>query len=74
MRADSLAFLKQLLDTPGPSAFEAAPARVWRAEAQQLTDTVDVDVTGNSWATLNPGAKRKPMRWESFVNASLTRR
>ncbi len=52
MRPESLAFLKQLLDTPGPSAFESAPARVWRTEAARLTDTVGVDVTGNSWATL----------------------
>ena len=36
MTPESLAFLKSLLDTPGPSAFEAAPARVWRAEAQRF--------------------------------------
>jgi putative aminopeptidase FrvX len=54
MRPESLSFLKRLLDTPGPSAFEAAPARIWREEAGRLADTVDVDVNGNSWATLNP--------------------
>ena len=36
----SLAFLKSLLDTPGPSSFEAAPARVWRAEAERFADAV----------------------------------
>ena len=53
MRPESLDFLKRLLDTPGPSAFESAPARVWRAEAKAITDEVDVDVTGNCWARLN---------------------
>src|SRR5918912_3338844 len=49
----SLAFLKRLLDTPGPSGFEAAPARLCREEAQRFAD-VRGDVTGNSMATANP--------------------
>ncbi len=61
MRAESLTFLKRLLDTPGPSAFEAAPARVWRAEAERVADEVHVDVTGNSWATLHPDGRPKLM-------------
>ncbi|MEO8226575.1 MAG: M42 family metallopeptidase [Gemmatimonadota bacterium] len=57
MTPDALAFLRRLLDTPGPSSFEAAPARVWRAEAERITDDVQVDVNGNSWATFNaPGS------------------
>jgi putative aminopeptidase FrvX len=35
----SLEFLKKLLDTPGPSGFEAAAARVWREEAQRTSPT-----------------------------------
>ena len=58
MRPQSLAFLKRLLDTPGPSAFESAPARVWRDEANTIAGTVDVDITGNSWAALGGGAPR----------------
>jgi len=50
----SLAFLKRLLDTPGPSGFEAAPARVWRAEAATFA-TVRADVVGNSLATVDGG-------------------
>jgi putative aminopeptidase FrvX len=50
---ESLRFLKLLLDTPGPSSFEAAPARVWRAEADSFADNVEADVAGNSFATLN---------------------
>src|SRR5438105_4408405 len=54
VNADSLTFLKRLLDTPAPSGFEAPAARVWREEAARFADVVDVDVSGNSWATLNP--------------------
>jgi putative aminopeptidase FrvX len=50
---ESLGFLKRLLDTPGPSSFEAAPARVWRAEAQGFADAVEADVAGNSFAQLD---------------------
>lgn len=61
MEGRSLAFLKSLLDTPGPSGFETAPARVWRAEAQQFADDVTADVGGNSLATLNPGGTPRLM-------------
>ena len=48
-------FLKKLLASPGPSSFEVAPSRLWRAEAARLTPQVDADVAGNSYATL-PGS------------------
>ena len=55
MIADSaLAFLKQLLDAPGPSGFESAPARLWRAQAQGFAE-VSSDALGNSFAVVNPG-------------------
>ena len=47
------AFLKKLLDTPGPSGFESAPAKVWREEAGKFA-TVRADVAGNSIAEVNP--------------------
>jgi putative aminopeptidase FrvX len=50
---DSLAFLKRLLDTPGPSSFEAAAGRVWRSEAEKFADAVQADVAGNSFARLD---------------------
>ena len=50
----SLAFLKRLLDTPGPSGFETAPARVWRDEAKSFGAEITSDVSGNSMATINP--------------------
>ncbi len=61
MQERSLAFLKQLLDTPGPSGFETAPARIWRAEAETFADRVEVDVAGNSLATLGGGAEPRVM-------------
>ena len=50
----NLQFLKQLLDTPGPSGFEAAPARLWREEAKRFATDVRADVAGNSIAVVNP--------------------
>src|SRR5688572_11972328 len=49
LRDESLAFLRKLLDTPGPSGYETAPARVWREEAGRFS-TVRGDVHGNSIA------------------------
>ncbi|HEX2218572.1 MAG TPA: M20/M25/M40 family metallo-hydrolase [Gemmatimonadales bacterium] len=61
MTPESLAFLRSLLDTPGPSSFETAPARVWRREAESFADEVRADVGGNSYATLNPGGRPRVM-------------
>jgi putative aminopeptidase FrvX len=61
MTPESLAFLKSLLDIPGPSSFEAAPARVWRKEAESFADEVRADVGGNSYATVNPGGRPRVM-------------
>ena len=47
----AIAFLKRLLDTPGPSGFEAAAAKVWREEAAPFA-AVHGDVLGNSLATV----------------------
>jgi endoglucanase len=58
MQSSSYEFLKRLLDAPGPSGFETAAARVWRAEAEGFADSVDVDVSGNSAAVLRGGKPR----------------
>jgi len=50
----SLAFLKRLLDTPGPSGFEGPAARVWREEASTFANVVTSDIAGNSLAEVNP--------------------
>jgi putative aminopeptidase FrvX len=61
MTPESLTFLKTLLDTPGPSAFETAPARVWRTEAERFAGSVRADVAGNSFATLNGDGRPRVM-------------
>ena len=61
MDPHSLQFLKQLLDSPGPSSYETLPARAWRAAAQGFADRVEPDVSGNSFATLNPQAAPRLM-------------
>lgn len=59
IRPTSFAFLERLLDTPAPSGFEIAAARVWRSEAEGIADEVAGDVSGNSTAVLNAdGAPR----------------
>jgi endoglucanase len=61
MTTTTHAFLKRLLDTPGPSGFEAAPARVWREEVQAFADEVRADVNGNSIAAVQPGGTPRLM-------------
>ncbi len=56
----SLDFLKRLLDAPGPSGFERAPARLWREEAGTIA-AVETDVAGNSVARLNAAGKPRVM-------------
>ena len=54
-------FLERLLNAPGPSGFEVRPARVWREEAEGFADRVWTDVTGNSFAAVNPEGKPRVM-------------
>ena len=52
METRAFDFLRNLLDAPGPSGFERAPSRIWRAEAESFADEVTLDVIGNSYARL----------------------
>src|SRR5690349_9540212 len=54
LNPSSIAFLKRLLDTPGPSGYEAAAGRIWREEAARFTKHVSTDVAGNCMAEVNP--------------------
>jgi len=56
-----ISFLETLLDAAGPSGFEVRAARAWRAEAETFADDVHVDVTGNSFAVVNPGGSPRVM-------------
>src|SRR2546423_5068521 len=57
----TVGFRMQLLDTPGPSGFERAPARVWRDEVATFADNVRADVHGNSVGALNTKGKPRVM-------------
>lgn len=52
-------FLHTLLDSPGPSGFETAPANLWRKEARSFADDVRGDVHGNSYATLRAASGQR---------------
>jgi putative aminopeptidase FrvX len=54
LNSDAIAFLKRLLDAPGPSGFETLAGKSWRAEAETFAHRVTVDVAGNSIAEVNP--------------------
>ncbi|HEX6926556.1 MAG TPA: M42 family metallopeptidase [Longimicrobiaceae bacterium] len=54
-------FLARLLDAPGPSGFELPAARVWRTEAETVADRLEVDLSGNSIAILNPEGSPRVM-------------
>ncbi len=56
-----ISFLERLLDAAGPSGFEVRAARVWREDAETFADTVDTDVTGNSFAVVNPSGSPRVM-------------
>ena len=54
MEERAVAFLRGLLDAPGPSGYESAPAQVWREEAATFADEVTHDVVGSSFARVKP--------------------
>jgi endoglucanase len=51
--------LAELLNTPGPSGQETAPAAVWREWCKAFATEVDVDLHGSSWARV-PGTADGP--------------
>lgn len=52
MRAESLKFLKELVEAPSPSGYEQPAAEVFRAEMQSVADEVTTDVMGSVHALL----------------------
>lgn len=56
-----ITFLEKLLDAAGPSGFEVRAARVWREEAATFASDVRVDVSGNSFASINPNGRPRVM-------------
>lgn len=56
MNKDARTYLERLLNTPSPSGFEQAAARVFRERVEDAADEVYGDVHGNTFAVLNPKA------------------
>ncbi|MGI8924413.1 MAG: M42 family metallopeptidase [Fimbriimonadales bacterium] len=61
MRKESLAFFKELVNTPSPSGYETKAAEVYRSYAKPFADEIRTDVMGNVWAMINAKAKRQVM-------------
>jgi putative aminopeptidase FrvX len=61
MREESFAFLKRIVDTPGPSGYEQAVQRVYREEVSRCADEVRTDVMGNVIAARNPEGRPRVM-------------
>jgi endoglucanase len=61
MNNESKEFLRNLLTTCGPSGSEEVPQSVWCERTGKYADSIKRDVMGNSFATLNEGAKLKVM-------------
>lgn len=61
MRKESLAFLKEIVNTPSPSGYEMRAADVFRKYTSKFAQEVYTDVLGNTYAVVNPEAKRKIM-------------
>ncbi|MDY0088312.1 MAG: M42 family peptidase, partial [Coriobacteriia bacterium] len=52
MRAESLAFFKNLVESPSPSGYEQPAARVLREYLEPLSDEVSINVMGSVHAIL----------------------
>lgn len=53
MNSDVKQFLFRLLSTPSPTGFESEGQKVWMNYVGRFADSVENDVYGNAWATLN---------------------
>jgi endoglucanase len=61
MRAESLRFLEQLINTPSPSGHEARGQRVWLDYVKPFADETFTDAYGNAVAVINKGGSPRLM-------------
>lgn len=61
MRDESFAFLKKIVDTPGPSGFEQQVQKVFREQVRPYVDDVRTDLMGNVLAVKNPEGRPRVM-------------
>jgi endoglucanase len=53
MNSDAKQFLFRLLNTPSPSGFESEGQKIWMDYVGRFADSLENDVYGNAWGTLN---------------------
>lgn len=61
MQKESVDFLKELVNSFSPSGFEEDAAKVWKTRTKKYSDSINVDVHGNSIAVLNKTGSPKVM-------------
>jgi endoglucanase len=61
MRAESLDFLRTLLNTPSPSGFETRGQRVWLDYVSRFAEATETDAYGNGVAWFNKGGSPRLM-------------
>src|SRR5438067_7374089 len=61
MRAESLQFLKALVEAGGPSGYEGPIQALFRRQVEPLAESVTTDVMGNTTAVLNGRGSPKVM-------------
>ena len=61
MREESFSFLKQIVDTPGPSGYEQQVQKIFREQVRPYAEEVRTDVMGSVIASRNAGANPKVM-------------
>jgi tetrahedral aminopeptidase len=61
MRDESISFLKELVETGGPSGYEQPVQAIFRREAGRYADQVTTDVMGNAIAVRNPDGRPRLM-------------
>lgn len=61
MRAESLEFLKAIVNVPSPSGYEEKAAEIYRQYTNDYADKIHTDIHGSVWAIANPDAETKIM-------------
>ncbi|CUU03043.1 MAG: M42 family metallopeptidase [Fimbriimonadales bacterium] len=61
MRAESLEFFRQIVNTPSPSGYEQRAGELYRRYTREFADSVQTDVMGNVIAAINPAGRPRVM-------------
>jgi endoglucanase len=61
MREESQEFLKNLINSVGPSGFEGETVEVWKKRTSKFTEELKTDVHGNSIGVINKDGKPRVM-------------